>query len=86
VAGVAGRYRDDLAARLVRLGEYLPGLFQEYPAGLGQGDVALAALHQAHAKFRFQRLDLLRQGWLRKMKAQGCPSETQLLGDGHEIA
>ena len=86
MAAVAGRRRDDLAARFVRLGEDLPGLFQEHPARFRQGDVAFAAFQQAHAEILFQRLDLLREGRLRQMQAQRCPSEAQLLGDGHEIA
>ena len=60
LSAMAFRSRDDVAARLIGLGQNLPRLFQKNLAGLGQGDVALVALEQSHAQILFQRLDLLR--------------------------
>ncbi len=63
-----------------------PRIFEKQLASLGQSHPALAAIEQARAHFRFQSLDLLRQGRLADMQPFGRASEAQLLGYGHEIA
>lgn len=87
-AGAAGRGEGSAAGAtlggLYRV-QRRPGLSQEHPPGIGQGDRTAGAFQQRRPKAPFELADRPRQRGLRDPEPLRGPSEMQLLGDGDEV-
>ena len=64
----------------------LAALGRERPAGLGEGDLAPAAVEQRDVQLAFELEDRLAQGRLRHGELFGGAAEVEGFGDGEEVA
>jgi len=69
----------------VGLDQHAPRLVEHRRAGIGEGDVAVRAGEQRDTELVLELADLLADGRLRDVQPLGCPTEMQLLRDGHEV-
>jgi hypothetical protein len=71
-------------ARVAKLGQHLPRVFQVHAAAIGQRDATLVAVEQAHAELVLERANLFAERRLRDVDRVGRAAKAQVRRDRDE--